>query len=373
MSTDKALIEKREELKHRLAAGDYKTLVDVVWEWFDSLIQKTTRQALPSPTWLITVILSLVIVLVGFISVYIGGDLITVRNILEQFGVLSSLFVLITFSVQAIVTSVVINQYIHNMITLWHEEVLDSTESLSSLKEFENWLEITCNKRLSLLFTIGGGLISGLYLVTLANSSLGVFVGYGSAFTTVILSMFSSIFLYLLFAFLLLSVRLSKYDLKLFAADPSSSQLINHLSTKLNSVVYLFGIYAGLLTLLSAWLGLFSSAGIFLVLLLWLPIITLFTSSQTSLSNIIRRAKWKTLTEIQAKVESLQASQKFENRETMDAIRRLMDYHDRVKATSNSALDFRTYLSFFNSLLLPLLGFLLGNIDFVMKLFTRIP
>jgi len=95
--------------------------------------------------------------------------------------------------------------------------------------------------------------------------------------------------------------------------------------------------------------------------------------NQMSLSSLIRRAKWKTLNEIQTKVEKLQVSKNFGNQETMDAIRRLMDYHDRVKATRDSALDFRTYLSFINSLLLPLLAFIVGNLDFVFRLFGRNP
>jgi hypothetical protein len=57
----------------------------------------------------------------------------------------------------------------------------------------------------------------------------------------------------------------------------------------------------------------------------------------------------------------------------MDAIKRLMDYHDRVKGTRDSALDFRTYLSFINSLLLPLLAFILGNLDLVLNLLARKP
>jgi hypothetical protein len=115
--------------------------------------------------------------------------------------------------------------------------------------------------------------------------------------------------------------------------------------------------------------GLLPSYGILLVLSYWLALIAIFTLNQTSLSSIIRRAKWKMLNEIQSKVENLQAAENFEEKETMEAINRLMDYHDRVKATRDSALDFRTYLSFFNSLLLPLLAFILGNLDLVLKLF----
>ena len=54
----------------------------------------------------------------------------------------------------------------------------------------------------------------------------------------------------------------------------------------------------------------------------------------------------------------------------MEAINRLMDYHDRIKATRNSALDLRAGLNFLNSLLLPLLAFLLANLKEVLKLFS---
>jgi hypothetical protein len=40
-----------------------------------------------------------------------------------------------------------------------------------------------------------------------------------------------------------------------------------------------------------------------------------------------------------------------------------MDYHDRIKSTPNSALNFRASLNFLNSLLLPLLAFVFSNLD----------
>jgi ABC-type multidrug transport system fused ATPase/permease subunit len=157
--------------------------------------------------------------------------------------------------------------------------------------------------------------------------------------------------------------------LKLFAADPSSSELISRLSGKLSLGSYLVAVFASITTLSAAPTGFLPTVGILLVLIYWLPIIAIFALNQTSLSSIIRRAKWKTLNEIQAKVEKLQAAENFEDKETMEAINRLMDYHDRVKATRDSMLDFRTYLSLFNSLLLPLLAFILSNLDLVLKLF----
>jgi hypothetical protein len=88
------------------------------------------------------------------------------------------------------------------------------------------------------------------------------------------------------------------------------------------------------------------------------------------MAKIITRAKWKKLNEIQAQIEKLEVEENIVEKETMEAVNRLMDYHDRIRATRNSALDLRAGLNFLNSLLLPLLAFLLGNLKEVLKLFS---
>jgi len=173
---------------------------------------------------------------------------------------------------------------------------------------------------------------------------------------------------------MLLSAGLRQYDVHLFSADPSSSELISRLSGELGFFIYIVAFSGTIGALLSALAGeLLQIFGVAQVLGVWLPLIAIFSLNQTSLSSLVRRAKWKTLNEIQAKVEKLQAAENFEAKETMDAINRLLDYHERVNRTRVSALDFRTYLSFINSLLLPLLAFILGNLDLVLKLFGRTP
>lgn len=372
MATDTALTEKREELKRRLAAGEYKTLVDIFLERFDRLIRKITRQAKPLPNSVITVILSITFVLIAFMAVYTMDDLIPIFNILKPFGTLGILTTIL-YSFQAIASVVVINQYIGGILVFWRNSVLDATESVGSLEDFEDWLDKVCNQRLHFLVTIIGGFFTGLYLVSLLRTRFGVSVGYGTTLTNIILSMFSVAFVYIFFAVVLLSAKLRRYDLKLFSSDPSSSEILSRLSSELNFVIYFVAFYAAVLTLISAWIKVPPSFVIVLVVFLWIPITAMFALNQTSLSSIIRRVKWKTLNEIQMKVEKLQTSKNFGNQETMDAIKRLMDYHDRVKATRDSALDFRTYLSFINSLLLPLLAFLIGNLDLVLSLFKKQP
>ena len=45
-----------------------------------------------------------------------------------------------------------------------------------------------------------------------------------------------------------------------------------------------------------------------------------------------------------------------------------MDYHDRIKATPNSLVNFGSLSGLFGSLLLPLIGTILGNLDTIIAL-----
>jgi hypothetical protein len=372
VTTDTALIEKREELKRRLAAGEYKTLIDIFLEWFDRLIRKITRRTKPFPLWLITVILSLVSTLIGFASLYIAGDLTNTRNFL---GLRPGFDVLWVVSINLLFFAdlVLVNQYIGRILVFWNENVLGATESILSLEKFEDWLESVCNRWRHLLVTIIGGIVVGLYFMAtgiLRNTS----IGYSPIIGIIILSIVISATLYQFWMAMLLSAGLRQYDVHLFSADPSSSELISRLSGELGFFIYIVAFSGTIGALLSALAGeLLQIFGVAQVLGVWLPLIAMFSLNQTSLSSLVRRAKWKTLNEIQAKVEKLQAAENFEAKETIDAINRLLDYHERVNRTRVSALDFRTYLSFINSLLLPLLAFILGNLDLVLKLFGRNP
>jgi hypothetical protein len=307
VTTDTALIEKREELKRRLAAGEYKTLIDIFLEWFDRLIQKITRRSKPLPLWLITVTLSLVLALLGFAITFISGDFTNFRNVAESFGLGYGLGVLsiISLGVLNIATVIVINQSIGRIFVLWRDDILDATESIRSLQEFEDWLEKACNLRLHFLVTIFGGLLLGLSSMALYDTLLGAFVGYGFTFALIIVNVFTAAFFYQFSIVILLPTILRRYDLRLFAADPATSELLARLSGELAFFVYFIAVYSALFTLAGLSQGTSQAAGIFLVLFLWLPIIAMFILNQTSLSSIIRRAKWKTLREIQSQVEKL--------------------------------------------------------------------
>src|SRR6185369_7097120 len=114
MTTDTALIEKREELKRRLVAGEYKTLIDAFLEWIDRLIRKVTRQSKALPIWLITGILCFVLTLIALTAIYVADDWSNLFHLGELMGFEYTAIVLrLLFNyVFYIASAVVINQYI---------------------------------------------------------------------------------------------------------------------------------------------------------------------------------------------------------------------------------------------------------------------
>jgi hypothetical protein len=371
VTTDTALIEKREELKRRLAAGEYKTLVDVILDRAGQTIQKITRSSQPISPWYSSLMLYLMFLLLGFAGLYLMGE---ASAFTKQFPTFSVSFVPLSLFVGYlnVVSIVAGNIYIHRVFTAFHDSLVDKIESITDLDDFERWLTAVCNRKMHFVFSIVGGVLVGSYQISVLRDT-GIIVLPSTAIGTILLNTFSIVFLYLLIYMIVLSARIGHYHLRLYTAYPASSEVINRLADLLSGFVYLVAFYATLLTLLVAIQRLLIPLGVLVILLFWIPIMGMFVLNQSSLSSIIRKSKWKALNGIQAKVEQLHLSEKLGEKETTETINRLMDYHDRVNATRNSALDLRATLNFVNSLLLPLLAFLLGNLDFVLSLFARQP
>jgi len=71
------------------------------------------------------------------------------------------------------------------------------------------------------------------------------------------------------------------------------------------------------------------------------------------------------------KIEKLQAREEIPSEETLKHIRALIDYHDYVKSRRNSTFDIQTGLNFLNSLVFPVIGFLLGNRKEILDFFSK--
>jgi len=367
MTTDTTLIEKREELKRRLAAGEYKTLVDVLFDWMSRVIQKITRNPHPVSPWINSIILFSLVFVPVFTAMFLMGDIPAFIMQMATFPQGTLLLMLLLGYLTSLIM-VVGNLFIHRVFAVFHDSVLDTIESIVTLDDFTNWLASVCNRKLHFIVSLIGGVLSGIYVVYIYKITFGQSLPISIDTGFILFYVVFFVFLYLLFYTAVLSVRVGQYHLKLHTADPGNSEVISRLTRLFSNLVYLAAIYAAFFVFVIAFIGLLIQFIMLLILLLWIPLTIVFVLYQSSLSSIIRRSKWKTLNEIQIKIEKLHASAKLGEKDTMETINRLMDYYDRIKSTRSSRIDLGAVLNLINSLLLPLLALLLGNIDKILAL-----
>jgi hypothetical protein len=360
-----ALLERREELKRALDENNNRTLVDRL---LDGASRPFRRLIGTQPALFVifgTVIISLITIFIGILLAGLFGEFGILQQLARRFG-----WWMVPLLITSTVSMTVANAFLRRMITIFREHLLDLAETEETLEDIESWIRLVYSIRLPLLpLLVGvvGGILAGAALVYNLNSNLGLSIGIGFTVMVILFAMQSTLFIGALSAILFLTMRMRRYQLALFPSDPGNSQIINILSRFLSNFVYLFAGYGAFITYsliaTGLWIVLYSVLPIF-----WVLIVLIFAINQYSLAQIIQRAKWKTLNAVQTKVEDIQQEQAVPNKEARETILWLLDYHDRVKATRNSALNVQAGFSLFNSLLLPVLAFLLGNLDTILAL-----
>jgi hypothetical protein len=361
MIADSALQEKRDQLKRQLAAGEYRMLLERMIDATGRLLQRLTQRQSPVSPWLGALVLALVSLAVGLLPPLALGELRGAQ--IEAIALVVSGIVTATANLMASKVALSI------LLDTLHDHVLDAIESEEDLSALQGWLET----RLRVRAQVGFGLLYSALMVSYSVISAWVTrasVGPGLALMVGITSFQNGTLLYMFFPIVSFCARLGHCHIKLYAADPGSSEIIVHLSDMISGEAFIGVALSAFSTVVHALLGqLTVTNAIPLVLMGWVPCIVVFGLGQRALGALVSRAKWKTLNEIQGKIETLTAEQDLVQKETTDAVNRLMDLHDRIKAVRNSALDVRAGLRFLNSLLLPLLAFLLTNVDRVLQLF----
>jgi hypothetical protein len=212
-----------------------------------------------------------------------------------------------------------------------------------------------------------------LYISWLSNHQGAIF--HVGPFVAIVLACIQAVWVgYYLYPFYVaFPSRLHRYHFDLYEADPSSSEVVGRLSRLLTFIMYVTMGYIVWLTIGLTFVDVLTAAtplpGIVFSVFVWAPTVILYAAGQFHLSEIITHAKWKMLNEVQAKVEELYKERKIPDEGLLDRLGKLMDYHDRIRDTPNSALNFRAGLNFLNSLLLPVFAFLLANLKEVISLF----
>lgn len=340
------IFERREELKGFLEGENYLTFLDLLLNYSGKVIQKLIRRKQMVSFYWSAAFICIVILGIGLGISALSGEKIEWQFIkTEVLGIALAFLSLIIFKIAR-----------NTVVEKISNKILGSIQDENNIVDLQKWLYQFSNVKAHLIFCI-------IYAISFTYGLRQEFTGYGSSFIVFFIAFIWGIPMYFLILFILLPYKLGRYELHLYKADPSSSKIIYELSHLFGGLIYLYAIVAAGSMIFIAYSGLLPSLALPSILVAWLPIIIFFSINQYALSSIISRGKWNTLREIQIQVENIQAKEDLTDKNNMDKVIRLMDYHDRVKATRNSALDIKAGLDFLNSLLLPVIGFFIGNID----------
>lgn len=360
MSRNLSVARKCNELKAELQAGNKKTLVDILLQWIG-------RGKHLSPMAGIFVFFLLPII-VGLILALVLGELDRWRRLFENFISNPGLFVWVFFGLfTATVSMIVANAYFKSIVVVLSNYVLDLVDTQETLDIIDRWVNLLYNRKYALLTSVIGGALVTPIMVSINSNIAGVFVGIGYTLLSFMFAAQSTLFFGFLLGVLVFSFNVQRFELSLFEADPAHSEVVAQLSGSLNWFVYLVAAYGGVQSfgIVTLKLPLFSS----ILFIFWIAIVGIFLLSQYGLAQMIQRAKWKTLNRCQQKITEIQKKNSVLKKEDQENIIWLLDYHDRVKATRSSAFDLNAGVSFLNSMLLPLTGFLLGNFDKIIDFF----
>lgn len=359
------IITRRAALKREITAG--QTLMEVIYETIGGWIQKITRGSNPASPFISTVLIYLLIVLIGYLITLVFR---------EELALPIDVLVITTWWALSCAALLAALFNMRKLLDRIKDKIVDYVDSPDDLNDLQKcvtnqFFQLKKNISFSLVFGVILSLISTLLIETRSSIVMGV----GFCTLLVISNILFGIPFYFIIMMLFVPRRLSRYQYHLYAVNPSRSQVVENLSGILNTYTYNVTIFVAVITL---WVNLFfSSETIFnwfalaAVIINWIPIIIQFRTNHSTVQKIISKGKVKTLTEIQQNIEELHANSKFGDKRSINAINRLMDYHDRIARVRMSTFNLNAVVNLFNQLLIPIIAVVLANLEKLVGLISK--
>jgi hypothetical protein len=351
---DLSLSIKRDQLKEELIADKNKTIMDMFFYYLTRPIQQVTNRSWAVSFLLSVLFVAALILIPGMIAALYFAE----TEQLKEFGLITVIG--LELSLAALITAKFNIGYVLQGL---HDYIIDSIESEDNLTDLQNWINNAWVSKKSLAFVLFVGTLISVVVVIMLNSQLGEFIGIGITISIFLICIFLAIAIYYIFIMLLLPPRLSGYQFELYFADPSSSAVIINLARILNVYTYVIAAFSALLTLYTASHPILTNVGILVVLVGWIPVTTQFISDHISLRTIIMRAQYKTMQDVQVRVKEKWTDEHMKRAGDVEIVTNLILSYERIKSTPNSALNFGAGISLLNQLLLPVLAFVIANMD----------
>lgn len=355
METQKNALQEEERAK-RILADPERTLPALIFATTGRIVCKITRRKKPLPWVYSLVVLSLIIQLPTLIISYVLNESV-------QWGALG--FIWMGYIELGLSATAIARIGVFYLFENVNKYVLDKIQTAKDLHDLQHVLARASSNRYAIYFTLMFSLFWCISFSLVYSVYINQFIGFGLFVGTIVFGLLTGPALYMEGWFFFFIIHIGSYNYKLNETSPAHSEVIVQLSRIITTLLYSFAVFIALATLAVA----FNIGAVLLATLIaWIPTVVYFVGGQRSLSKIITTAKWKSLNRIQEKVKALNKGD-IANRENIEAIIRLMDYHERIRVTPNSTFNIGTGLSLINQLALPLTGLLVANIDNIRQIF----
>lgn len=354
---DSELIQERQLMKKDNYISPDLTLPGLIFGTVGYIVCLITRRKEPLPWTYSMLVLALVIQLPTLVM----SNLLNER---EQWAALG--FFMMAHLELGLFSTVLAYRGFKYLHTNLKNYVFDEIQSVNHLRDLQKILLRACSTNQALPFSAVFTLFWCVGFSSISSSYTNQFIGYGILSGAVVFGFLLGSALYMLAWSYNFVIRLALYDYYLNATSPANTEVVARLSRVCTFLIYNISVFISFAAITVS-----SNTEIVLLVTLmgWSLMIVYFISSQFTISRIITTGKWKTLNRIHNLINDLY-DKDIPNKNNIEAIDRLTGFHKQISITPNSTLNFGTALNFINQLALPLVGFLLANIEKIRHLFS---
>jgi hypothetical protein len=355
MNGQQVLMEKREEARQAILTLEDKTptaiILNLFGRWFPKSISKQSLLY-----WVLQIVLISAVVI-------LPGSLLSLA--LGEMGKWSRLFFRLITAYGLVFFGFILA---HTAFRLTFDELANHTVLKIANIEDCSALVAFCRSSASSMyvFLVAGSLLWSVWGVV----SVKEFPGIGLMYMVILAGCLVGVSYQAVFWVITLTNQLKDFQYELNTFTPANSEVVVRLSSMLNMIIYLTGSFFVVLTLYVSILGSQMSkafAGPLTLLGCGIILVQFFTHRST-IGGIIEKERWMSLNKLQLQMNTIQATEDLSNTDVSERLLRLADLHERILVDHSGGFDFKSLLSLFSQLLLPLLGLLLGNIDKLMNL-----
>lgn len=359
-----AVMEQRERLRHKISNHAYQTLNQRWGQRLSAWLQKRTSTTSPLPLWYTALATALCVLAAGLLAT-LGLSPSRPTLLQMSYVLISTLYIW--------VLQLVTEANIRRIMLLLHSQIVVAMTKPEDLDNLATWLQRSFDSQRQLKWAIGFSVLIHGWFIALSPSIIQEY-GWPIIIANIILNLAHGVCVYFVFIYLGWAInRLSRYELELFSADPGNSETIYRLSLTLrDSMASLVFFIASITTFLALVRILPPLGGFVLIIFMWIIAAVLFVSGQSIVSQLVTRAKWRTLNAIQAQIQELKQREAILSPETLAHINKLLDYHDRILGRRGTLFDARLAFDTFRSLLLPTVGIVVANLNDIVKLLTNL-